>query len=199
MSNKAQSGNTRSTSNSSSRGPRDQRDTRDNRGPREQRDNRPPREQRNNRGPRDNHAAPSRDGATKSSASRSSTSTQSTSVPQGPRQMGRVKWFSNQFGFIRNVDSEDDYFVHFTALRIPEDVYGTLYTNEYVEFSVTKDENGKMFAVDVTGIKGGPLLCQYEPNNHRLRVRTRRHNRENGESDGEGEERPDRVEGAEAN
>ena len=79
------------------------------------------------------------------------------------RKIGRVKWFSNQYGFIHDVDSNDDYFVHFSALKVPDNIFGTLYTNEYVEFTVTTDENGKLFATEVTGIRKGPLLCEYEP------------------------------------
>lgn len=106
-------------------------------------------------------------------SSTNSTNQQTDDLSSVERKWGRVKWFSKQYGFVRDVDSDDDYFVHFTALNVPENIYGTLFTNEYVEFSVKKDENGKLFATDVTGLRRGPLLCEYEPNIQRMRMRNR--------------------------
>jgi cold shock CspA family protein len=78
----------------------------------------------------------------------------------GERRQGRVKWFSKQYGFIKDLNDNADYFVHFTAIRVPETVYGKLHPNEYVEFVVKNDVNGKKYAMDITGIKEGPLLCE---------------------------------------
>ena len=39
-------------------------------------------------------------------------------------------------------------------------VYKTLTQGEYVEYNTTTDDKGKVLAVNVTGIKQGPLLCE---------------------------------------
>ena len=80
---------------------------------------------------------------------------------------GRIKWFSNTkgYGFITNVtegpNKDTDVFLHFSAIQAPESVYKTVYEGEYVSFSTTTDENGKVTACDVTGINKGPLLCEH--------------------------------------
>lgn len=82
------------------------------------------------------------------------------------RKNGRVKWFNARrgYGFVTNIDDEqgdvDDIFVHHSTLTTKEGVYKTLYLGEFVEYSETKDETGKVLAEAVTGIKGQPLMCE---------------------------------------
>ena len=82
------------------------------------------------------------------------------------RKNGRVKWFNARrgYGFVTNIDDEqggaDDIFVHHSTLTTKEGVYKTLYLGEFVEYSETKDETGKILAASVTGIKGQPLMCE---------------------------------------
>ena len=88
---------------------------------------------------------------------------------------GCVKWFNNTkgYGFINNVDNGDyDLFVHHSNLNVGSDVYKTLTPGEYVEYTEVV-ENNKYYAKNVTGIRGGKLLCE-----NRRSVRTEPSNRE---------------------
>ncbi len=82
--------------------------------------------------------------------------------------MGRVKWFSPKkgYGFLANVDGEDkDLFVHHSSLQTSDNVYRLLYQGEYVSYDEKKDENGKLLAINVTGINGGGLMCEVNAKN----------------------------------
>lgn len=91
-------------------------------------------------------------------------STQSQTQTQ--RHIGRVKWFGKGFGFIVDMkDSSKEYFVHHTKLTVnPENdkqtrIYRKLELGEYVSFDV-KMEDGKLSAINVTGVLDGPLMCE---------------------------------------
>ncbi len=92
-------------------------------------------------------------------------------------QVGRVKWFngSRGFGFITNLSSNEDIFVHHSSLVIntteQTDFWKTLYQGEYVQFSVSTEEE-KQQAVSVTGIQSGPLQCESRPRRRFQRRRT---------------------------
>jgi CspA family cold shock protein len=84
---------------------------------------------------------------------------------------GRVKWFNNKsgFGFITVCDGphkDKDIFAHFSALKGESSQYKYLVQGEYVDFTLAKCETGKheFNAADVTGVKGGLLMCD----THRL-------------------------------
>ena len=76
--------------------------------------------------------------------------------------LGRIKWFNNRkgFGFLTDCETNDDIFVHFSAIQTPDDVYKSLIEGEYVQYQPGTDNNGKSVALNVTGVAGGPLLCQ---------------------------------------
>lgn len=81
------------------------------------------------------------------------------------RLVGRVKWFNNKsgFGFITPCEGDDkDIFVHYTCLCVNKDDYKYLVQGEYVEFDLVKtaDEKHEFHAANVSGIKGGLLMCQ---------------------------------------
>lgn len=85
---------------------------------------------------------------------------------------GKCKWFSdkNGYGFItklsmNNDDKEiKDIFVHFSGIRpFVSSTYKTLLCGEYVNFDVQEGNNGHQ-AINVTGIYGGPLMCDTNPN-----------------------------------
>lgn len=83
------------------------------------------------------------------------------------RITGRVKWFNSKagYGFITACDGElmdKDIFVHYSSIKSDSSHYKYLTQGEYVDFSLTKPANEKheYHAVDVTGVKGGPILCE---------------------------------------
>ena len=85
---------------------------------------------------------------------------------------GRVKWFNNKagYGFITVSDGEQsgkDIFVHFTTVRVTNSQYKYLIQGEYVEFTLVKStsDNHEYQATDVSGIKGGALMCETRRNN----------------------------------
>lgn len=83
------------------------------------------------------------------------------------RVLGRVKWFNNKlgYGFIKYMSQmtgeDDDIFVHWSHLSIPEGGFRTLYEGEYVEFEIIPCEGDekKTQAHKVSGPMGGPLLA----------------------------------------
>ena len=101
-----------------------------------------------------------------------STVTQSTD-----RFTGRVKWFNNKagYGFITVTDgpkSGSDIFVHHSSINVNTQQYKYLVQGEYIEFTLSNVSSGdhEFQAADVSGIKGGKLMCETR---HELRtVRT---------------------------
>jgi CspA family cold shock protein len=91
-----------------------------------------------------------------------STVTQSTD-----RFTGRVKWFNNKagYGFITVTDglkSGSDIFVHHSSINVSTQQYKYLVQGEYIEFTLSNVSSGdhEFQAVDVSGIKGGQLMCE---------------------------------------
>ena len=77
--------------------------------------------------------------------------------------VGQVKWFSDSsgYGFVTIADGEKkgcDIFVHHSGIKPANSNYKTLRKGEYVNFNIVKGLNG-LQAIDVTGINGGPLMC----------------------------------------
>jgi CspA family cold shock protein len=77
--------------------------------------------------------------------------------------IGIVKWFNNKsgYGFIHHKD--EDIFVHYQQLTVPENVYKYLVQGEYVSFQkkdLAETSTHKCMAVNVTGVDGGPLMCE---------------------------------------
>lgn len=77
------------------------------------------------------------------------------------RQVGRVKWFNNKtgYGFLEVKDSPD-IFVHHKNLSVKDSQYKYLVQGEYVEFVLQMMDQNKTTAVNVTGVEGGPLMCE---------------------------------------
>lgn len=82
---------------------------------------------------------------------------------------GRVKWFNKNagYGFITAVNgdhSDEDIFVHHSALTVNKDQFRYLVEGEYISFmwssSGKESEQHKWHATDVTGVCDGPLLCE---------------------------------------
>jgi CspA family cold shock protein len=97
----------------------------------------------------------------------SSTEDTSTDV-LSERLVGQVKWFNNKagYGFITVNDGEfsgKDIFIHYSTIHTSNtDQYKYLVQGEYVEFSLMKSntEGHEYQAVDISGIKGGLLMCE---------------------------------------
>jgi cold shock CspA family protein len=104
-----------------------------------------------------------------SSNSNSSSSSSNSSSIINNRLTGRVKWFNNKtgFGFITALEGDhrdSDVFVHHSTIKVAQDQYRYLVLGEYVEFELSKivDSSNKheFQAANVTGVKGGKLICE---------------------------------------
>ena len=80
--------------------------------------------------------------------------------------IGKVKWFNNKAGYgfitLKNGDDARDIFVHYTAIRVTNSQYKYLIQGEYIQFDLEKSTDGphEVKAVNVTGVKGGELMCE---------------------------------------
>ena len=88
------------------------------------------------------------------------------------RIVGQVKWFNNKagYGFITVTDGEcagKDIFIHYSAIRVTNSQYKYLFQGEYVEFNLVKSntDTHEFQANDVSGIKGGALMCELRRTN----------------------------------
>jgi CspA family cold shock protein len=102
------------------------------------------------------------------------------------RITGRVKWFNSKagYGFITACEGDlvdKDIFVHYSSIKSEASHYKYLTQGEYVDFSLTKPTNEKheYHAVDVSGVKGGPILCE----TRRLSVLSSRTESDGGDHD----------------
>ena len=103
------------------------------------------------------------------------------------RKQAVVKWFNPRtgYGFLTDLVTKEDIFVHHKGIKTDGDVYRTLITGEYVCYDLSEDNSGKKLASNVTGIANGPLMCQ------RPRpVRTRDNKKSNKDNRGEPVEIP---------
>jgi cold shock protein len=81
--------------------------------------------------------------------------------------IGRVKWFNTKagYGFVTITDgiqSGTDVFIHHSDINVVNQQYKYLIQGEYVEFDLVKVESEKYEwqASNVSGIKGGKLMCE---------------------------------------
>lgn len=93
--------------------------------------------------------------------------TMSADTTSSQRFTGRVKWFNTRagYGFITITDgpkSGNDVFVHHSSINVENEQYRYLVQGEYVEFSLSDVMKGdhEYQAGDVSGIKGGKLMCE---------------------------------------
>ena len=84
------------------------------------------------------------------------------------RITGQVKFFNDQtmYGFITRLDNGNDVFVHIRDLQPKVCPSPTLFTGEYVTFSLASngtdsEGNERQKAVDVRGIGSGSLMCDH--------------------------------------
>ena len=96
------------------------------------------------------------------------TTSATTSTPVSTERFtGRVKWFNNKagYGFITAADGSNvgsDIFVHHSSIRVISEQYKYLVLGEYVEFGLSSVSSSahEIQASDVSGIKGGKLMCE---------------------------------------
>jgi CspA family cold shock protein len=109
-----------------------------------------------------------------------------SSVSSSERFTGRVKWFNNKagYGFVTVTDgpnSGKDVFVHHTAIKVDSEQYKYLVQGEYIEFSFSDagSVGGHEYqAGDVSGIKGGKLMCETRNESRTARVQYKTHSTE---------------------
>jgi CspA family cold shock protein len=104
------------------------------------------------------------------------------------RFTGRVKWFNNKagYGFITVTDGSkagSDIFVHHSSIKIDTEQYKYLVQGEYVEFCLSSVSTGdhEFQAGEVSGIKGGKLMCETR---NEMRTQRTQHQGHEGQTDG---------------
>jgi cold shock CspA family protein len=83
--------------------------------------------------------------------------------------IGNCKWFNKKlgYGFITVYDGIHkgiNIFVHHSCIKPLNSNFRTLRKGEYVHFDVENGKNG-LQSINVTGILGGPLMCDNFINN----------------------------------
>jgi len=81
--------------------------------------------------------------------------------------IGCVKWFNNKIGYgfitVRLNNEDVDLFTHQTNIYPTKSSYRTLTLGEYVSLNISENESNRQ-AVDITGVNGGPLMCDQRLN-----------------------------------
>jgi CspA family cold shock protein len=118
----------------------------------------------------------------------------SSSSSTSDRVTGRVKWFNNKagYGFITVTDgpkSGSDIFVHHSSINVDHEQYKYLVQGEYIEFALNDTNcvgDHDVQACDVSGIKGGKLMCETRNESRAVRsqYRSSRQEREPQEEEG---------------
>ena len=90
--------------------------------------------------------------------------------------IGQVKWFNNKagYGFITITDTGNneskDIFAHYSTIQVAdsEHQYRYLVQGEYVEFDLSTSTNNvhEYQATNISGIKGGKLMCEARQNHY---------------------------------
>ena len=80
--------------------------------------------------------------------------------------LGRCKWFDEKkgFGFIVVCDGpavNTDVFVHYKDIKPLVNTRRSLRKGEYVHMRLAEPGESKPQAQDVTGVNGGPLMCDH--------------------------------------
>jgi CspA family cold shock protein len=93
--------------------------------------------------------------------------TSTVTLSSSERFTGRVKWFNNRagYGFLTVTDGPragTDIFVHHSSIKVDSEQYKYLVQGEYVEFTMLKTQGGEheYQSGEVSGIKGGKLMCE---------------------------------------
>ena len=94
---------------------------------------------------------------------------QVNNVQEFGTNIGRVNRFFNRkgYGFINDLNDENDYFVHNTDIRCREGIYRKLYPGEYVSYNLV-ERDGRQVCSYVRGVMGNPLLVENEDHTYRV-------------------------------
>jgi cold shock CspA family protein len=122
----------------------------------------------------------------------------SSSAVSTDRFTGRVKWFNNKagYGFITVTDgpkSGSDVFVHHSSINVDHEQYKYLVQGEYIEFTLNttnSESEHEIQAGNVSGIKGGKLMCETRNETRVVRSQYRSSRPEQSRPE---QARPDRV------
>jgi cold shock CspA family protein len=101
--------------------------------------------------------------------SEESTVSITTTVPESEvlgtygEYVGNCKWFNHKigYGFVTIINGDQkgkDIFVHHTGVQPKNSNFRTLSKGEYVSLNLTQGQNG-LQGIDITGVFGGPLMC----------------------------------------
>ena len=79
-------------------------------------------------------------------------------------RIGSIKWFDTKkgFGFLTDIENNNDVFVHYSSIHTSDEVYKVLYEGEYVSYTHKFDDQKRTVTDKVTGVNGGKLLCENE-------------------------------------
>ena len=77
-------------------------------------------------------------------------------------RIGSIKWFDTKkgYGFLTDIENNNDVFVHYSSIKTNEEVYKVLYEGEYVSYTHKLDDQKRTVTDNVTGVNGGKLLCE---------------------------------------
>lgn len=95
--------------------------------------------------------------------------TEENTMQEFGTRTGRVIRFFNRkgFGFIKDLDDDQDYFVHNSEIIVKDNGYRKLYPGEYVSYNLV-ERNAKQNCSGVRGILGGPLLTENDDHVYRV-------------------------------
>jgi cold shock CspA family protein len=103
-----------------------------------------------------------------------------TTIDNYGKFIGYCKWFNSKigYGFVKVMNGEHkskDIFVHHTGIKPKNSNFKTLTQGEYISLNIINGKNG-LQAVDVSGVVGGPLMCDnnvynpYKKNNNNFKL-----------------------------
>ena len=77
-------------------------------------------------------------------------------------RIGTIKWFDTKkgYGFLTDIEDNNDVFVHYSSIKTTEEVYKVLYEGEYVSYTHKFDDQKRTVTDSVTGVNCGKLLCE---------------------------------------
>ena len=87
---------------------------------------------------------------------------ESNNTTTATTEIGRIKWFDPKkgYGFVTSCKSNEDIFAHHSKIVTQTDCWKSLFPGEYVSYELDTSDETKTQAVNITGVLGGPLMCE---------------------------------------